>query len=105
MQYNRVKLLSVCVYTSSAHSVWLVGTESTLGGAGIHKGADSAGGKAETPAGSSSAQKIEKPHEVISFEAAKEVYLQGCVIALATETPVMCLCSRSTLSFSVNVGS
>ena len=75
-------------YTSTARSIWLVGTESTLGGAGIHKGADPAGGKPDT--GSSSAQKIEKPQEVISFEAAKEVYLQGCVIASATETPVMC---------------
>ena len=37
------------------------------------RGGDPAGAKAETTAGSSSAQKIEKPQEVISFEAAKEV--------------------------------
>ena len=53
--------------------VMLVGTENTLGGPSMSKGGDPAGGKAETTAGSSSAQRIEKPQEVISFEAAKEV--------------------------------
>lgn len=51
----------------------LVGTESALGGSGMNRGGDPAGARAETTAGSSSAQKIEKPQEVICFEAAKEV--------------------------------
>lgn len=51
----------------------LEGTENTLGGPSMSKGVDQAGSKAETTAGSSLAQRIEKPQEVISFEAAKEV--------------------------------
>lgn len=66
-------MLSICPCTSFIHCAWLVGTESTLGGPGVNKGAEPAGGKADMTAGTSSAQKIEKPQEVISFEAAKEV--------------------------------
>ena len=51
----------------------LAGTESTLGGPGMSKGGEPAVSKADTTAGSSTTQKIEKPQEVISFEAAKEV--------------------------------
>ena len=84
-------MLSVCPCTSLARRVWLTGTESTLGGPGINKGADAAGGKADMTAGGSSAQKIEKPQEVISFEAAKEVHPHGCLIALAAKTSVVCI--------------
>ena len=49
------------------------GTENTLGPSNS-KGVEPAANKAETTAGSSATQqRIEKPHEVISFEAAKEV--------------------------------
>lgn len=54
----------------------LVGTESTLGGPGMSKGGEAAVSKADTTAGSSTTQKIEKPQEVISFEAAKEVLFE-----------------------------
>ena len=83
-------MLSVNPCNSFVHCVWLVGTESTLGGTGIHKGPDPAGAKVDMTAGSSSAQKIEKPQEVISFEAAKEVFSYGCLIALAIETSSIC---------------
>ena len=49
------------------------GTENTLGPS-TSKGAEPAANKAETVTGSSATQqRIEKPQEVISFEAAKEV--------------------------------
>ena len=88
MQEGPMLTVSPCI--SFGQCVWLVGTESTLGGTGVHKGAEPAGTKVDTTAGSSSAQKIEKPQEVISFEAAKEVLPHGCLIALATETSSMC---------------
>ena len=50
-----------------------IGTENTLGGPSMSKGPEQGGSKADTTVGSSSAQRIEKPQEVISFEAAKEV--------------------------------
>ena len=64
----------VCI-TETAMTA-LAGTESTLGGPGMSKGGEPAVSKADTTAGSSTTQKIEKPQEVISFEAAKEVCLR-----------------------------
>ncbi len=59
------------------------GTENTLGPS-TSKGGEHAASKAETTAGSSATQQlIEKPHEVISFEAAKEVHTCLAFLCLA----------------------
>jgi len=74
------------------------GTENTLGPS-TSKGPEPAANKAETVTGSSATQqRIEKPQEVISFEAAKEVgtlchlVLSLCLLALSLCLLVLFFC-------------
>ena len=56
----------------SDNVVWDVGTEGTAGPSGSKVG-DGGVNKPEASAATGGSSRIEKPHEVISFEAAKEV--------------------------------
>lgn len=94
------QVCSLYLYKPNVHCVWLAGTESALGGSGMNRGVDPAGVKAETTAGSSSAQKLEKPQEVISFEAAKEV-VQGFQQSF-TEDSIICQEMCSLMSTAIN---
>ena len=85
--------LTLCPPASAAQAdaaACHAGTENTLGPSNS-KGVEPAASKAETTAGSSATQqRIEKPHEVISFEAAKEVRtkapLHCCILLLVGNT-------------------
>ena len=96
-----------CVHARSGrvliHAVCCIeaGTENTQGPS-TSKGAEPAANKAETVTGSSATQqRIEKPQEVISFEAAKEVGTL-CLLMLSLCLLVLSLC-LSILSFCLLV--